>query len=195
MEFSPSTALVVVDVQHDFADPEGSLFVTGGPATIPIINGLIEQAVAAGATVAYTQDWHPESTPHFTKDGGIWPVHCVGGTIGSAFHPDLTIVNDAPIVHKGAGGEDGYSGFTVRDSVTGDERPTQLASALDARGIDSVVVVGLALDYCVRDTALDAVGFGLSTTVVADATAAVNLQPGDGARAVAALVTAGVVIV
>ncbi len=195
MEFTPTTALVVVDVQHDFADPAGSLFVAGGPATIPVVNELIDTAVDAGATVAYTQDWHPPSTPHFAKDGGIWPVHCVGGTDGSGFHPDLRVVDDAPIVRKGVGGEDGYSGFTMRDPVSGVETPTPLAEELRGRGTTDVVVVGLALDYCVRDTALDAARLGFGTSVVADATAAVNLQPGDGSRAVAALVRAGVEIV
>ena len=195
MEFSPTTALVVVDVQHDFADPSGSLFVTGGPETIPLVNELVASATESGATVAYTQDWHPEDTPHFAKDGGIWPVHCVGGTDGSTFHPDLTVADDALVVRKGVGGEDGYSGFTMRDPVSGEEIPTELAEALGARGVTDVVVVGLALDYCVRDTALDAARLGFATTVVADATAAVNLQPGDGSRAVAALVEAGVSIV
>ena len=195
MEFSPTTALVVVDVQHDFADPDGSLFVTGGPETIPVVNGLIADARAAGATVAYTQDWHPADTPHFAKDGGIWPVHCVGGTDGATFHPDLDVAEDALVVRKGVGGEDGYSGFTMRDPVSTEEVPTELADALVARAVTDVVVVGLALDYCVRDTALDAARLGFATTVVADATAAVNLQPGDGSRAVAALVSAGVEIV
>lgn len=195
MEFSPTCALVVVDVQRDFADPSGSLFVTGGPETIPVVNALVADATRAGATVAYTQDWHPEDTPHFAKDGGIWPVHCVRGTDGAAFHPDLDVAEDALVVRKGIGGEDGYSGFTMRDPVSGYEVPTELAGALDARGVTEVVVVGLALDYCVRDTALDAARLGFDTTVVADATAAVDLTPGDGSRAVAALVAAGVSIV
>lgn len=195
MDFSATTALVVVDVQHDFADPDGSLFVAGGPATVPVINDLVARAADAGATVAYTQDWHPPSTPHFSKDGGVWPVHCVGGTDGAAFHPDLTVLDGAPVIRKGVGGEDGYSGFTMRDPVTGAEHTTGLADLLRDRGVDTVVVTGLALDYCVRDTALDAARLGFATTVVADATAAVNLRAGDGSRAVAALVGAGVEIV
>ncbi|NND85404.1 MAG: isochorismatase family protein, partial [Acidimicrobiia bacterium] len=167
MEFSPRTALVVVDVQHDFADPEGSLFVAGGPETVPVVNALIGEAVDAGATVAYTQDWHPPSTPHFARDGGVWPVHCVGGTVGSAFHPDLDIIEGAPIVRKGVGGEDGYSGFTMRDPLSGEAIPTDLADEIRTRGATEVVVVGLALDYCVRDTALDAARLGFDTTVVA----------------------------
>ena len=112
--YDPTTALVVVDVQNDFADPQGSLSVTDGAAVIPFINAEIDRAQAAGATVVYTRDWHPPSTPHFAKDGGIWPVHCVGDTWGSEFHPDLTIVDDAVFTKKGADGEDGYSGFTHR---------------------------------------------------------------------------------
>ena len=87
--YDTRTALIVVDVQNDFADPEGSLSVTGGADAIPFINSEIIEARAGGAFVVYTQDWHPADTPHFAKDGGIWPVHCVGGTWGAALHPDL----------------------------------------------------------------------------------------------------------
>src|SRR5881398_3476495 len=89
--FDPHTALVVADVQNDFADPGGSLYVDGGETTIPAINALIDNALRAGAFVAYTQDWHPEHTPHFATEGGIWPVHCVHDTWGAAFHPDLRV--------------------------------------------------------------------------------------------------------
>src|SRR3972149_2524836 len=117
------TALIVVDVQNDFADAEGSLSVAGGDAMIPVVNREAWAAIRAGAFVAYTQDWHPAHTPHFAQDGGIWPVHCVGGTWGAAFHPKLEIVG--PSVHKGANGEDGYSGFTMRDPVSGTEVHTE----------------------------------------------------------------------
>ena len=192
MEFDPKTALLVVDVQNDFADPEGSLYVQGGEEVIRFINEKIGDAVDGGSTVVYSQDWHPESTPHFQKDGGIWPVHCVADTRGAAFHPDLDVVNDAVHVKKGVGGEDGYSAFHLRDPVTGEESSTGLADRLS--GIESVVVVGLALDYCVKESALDAAKL-FDTTLLADGTKAVNLEPGDGARAVAALVAAGVHVV
>ncbi len=190
MDYTPRTALIVVDVQNDFADPSGSLYVAGGEETIPFINGQIDAAREAGATVVYTRDWHPESTPHFAKDGGIWPVHCVGDTWGAEFHPDLVV--DGPEIRKGTGGEDGYSGFSVRDPVSGEATPTDLEALLRKAQVTDVVVVGLATDYCVKETALDAARLGFRTTLLADGIRAVNLAPGDGARAVAAMHAAGV---
>jgi nicotinamidase/pyrazinamidase len=190
--YQPATALVVVDVQNDFADPAGSLSVKGGDAVVPVINREIEMATSAEALVAATQDWHPESTPHFAKDGGIWPVHCVAETWGSELHADLALPADAPRVRKGANGEDGYSGFTMRDPTTGEETPTELDGLLRDRGIEQVVVVGLATDYCVSATALDAARLGYTTAVLTDAIAAVDLQPGDGERALQAMRDAGV---
>jgi nicotinamidase/pyrazinamidase len=185
-----TTALIVVDVQNDFADPAGGLYVHSGEEVVPVINRLISRARAAGSPVFYTQDWHPETTPHFAKDGGIWPVHCVQDTWGAALHPDLVV--EGPVVRKGANGEDGYSGFTMRDPVTADEIPTPLADRLAAAGARSVVVCGLATDYCVRATAMDANRLGYPTVVLVDAVRAVNLAPGDGARALSDLQAAGV---
>jgi len=191
-KYSPSAALIVVDVQNDFADPDGSLCVTGGESVIRFINDQIARAQESGAFVVYTQDWHPPSTPHFAKDGGIWPVHCVADSWGAEFHPDLDVVG--PIVQKGVGGEDGYSGFTVRDPRTGTQTATALADMLRVRDITHAIVLGLATDYCVKETALDGVQAGFVTTVAADGVRAVNLLPGDGARAVAEMVRAGVAI-
>jgi nicotinamidase/pyrazinamidase len=187
--YDPRTALVVVDVQNDFADPKGSLSVAGGEAVIPVANREAWAAIRAGAFVAYTQDWHPAHTPHFAPDGGIWPVHCVGGTWGAEFHPELEVVG--PSVHKGANGEDGYSGFTMRDPVSGTDVPTELDALLRVRGIERVVVCGLATDYCVKSTALDAVRLGYATSVLLDSIAAVDLSPGDGDRALDELRAAG----
>lgn len=192
--FDPAAALIVVDVQNDFADPTGSLSVTGGRAVIPVINGLIEAAHAAGALVVATQDWHPRATPHFVTEGGIWPVHCVADTWGAALHPDLAIADDAPRIHKGAGGEDGYSGFTMRDPTTGATTPTALDGLLRSANVHRVVVVGLATDYCVQATAIDAANLGYDTTVLIDAMAAVDLEPGDGERAIEAMTGAGVTV-
>jgi nicotinamidase/pyrazinamidase len=180
--YDPQTALLVVDVQSDFASAEGGLYVKDGEQVVPIINGEILRAKAAGAHVIYTADWHPASTPHFAKDGGIWPVHCVGDTWGSEFHPDLVV--DGPVVHKGVNGEDGYSGFTTRDPVTEETVPTRLPQLLEDLGVAKVVVAGLATDYCVRSTVLDARQRGLDATVLSDAIRAVDLEPGDGDRAV-----------
>jgi nicotinamidase/pyrazinamidase len=194
LRYRPGLALVVVDVQNDFADPTGSLSVIGAEAVIPVINGQVSPALANGALVAFTQDWHPEHTPHFAKDGGVWPDHCVQDTWGAALHPRLTVPDEAPVVRKGANGEDGYSGFTMRDPVTGETIPTPLEALLRDAGVGGVIVVGLATDYCVKATALDAVRLGFATTVLVDAIAAVDLRDGDGARALAELEAAGVLL-
>jgi nicotinamidase/pyrazinamidase len=190
--YDPSTALVVVDVQNDFADPAGGLSVRGGDQIVSLVNAEIAAAQAAGGSVAYTQDWHPESTPHFARDGGTWPVHCVRDTWGAQLHPDLVIAG--PVVRKGQHGEDGYSGFTMADPLTRETRPTELEALLRERGVGRVVVCGLATDYCVKATALDAAALGFETFLVADATAAVDLQPEDGARAIEAMRAAGVTV-
>jgi len=190
IDYEPGTALLVVDVQNDFADPAGSLFVPGAGAVVARAGDEVRRAIAAGSTVVYTQDWHPPSTPHFARDGGIWPVHCVADTWGAAFHPDLPVAG--PSVHKGSNGEDGYSGFTMRDPVSGQERPTELDQVLRDHAVADVVICGLATDYCVRATALDAVRLGFRTTVLRDAVAAVDLAPGDGERALGEMLAAGV---
>jgi nicotinamidase/pyrazinamidase len=190
--YDPRTALIVVDLQNDFADPAGSLSVEGGAEIIPTINGEVRAAEAAGATVVFTQDWHPESTPHFAKDGGIWPVHCVGGSWGAELHPEVVAPDDAVRLRKGANGEDGYSGFTMRDPETGETIPTPLEPLLRARGIERIIVCGLATDHCVLATALDAVRRGLDTALLEDAVAAVNLKPRDGDRAIRLMRRSGI---
>jgi nicotinamidase/pyrazinamidase len=185
-------ALVVVDVQNDFADPAGALAVAGGDEIVPVVDDLVEVARSAGSPVFYTQDWHPRVTPHFASAGGPWPDHCVQGTWGAELHPDLVV--DGPVVRKGTGGEDGYSGFTTRDPVTGEEAPTGLEPLLRERGVRTVVICGLTTDYCVRDTALDAVAAGFATEVVREAVRAVDVRPGDGEAALAELAAAGVTL-
>ncbi|MGH4022651.1 MAG: isochorismatase family protein [Pseudonocardiaceae bacterium] len=190
--YTPETALVVVDVQNDFADPGGGLYVRGGEQVVDVVDAEVRAARQAGASVFYTQDWHPASTPHFERDGGVWPVHCVQGTWGAQLHPDLLVVG--PVVRKGAGGEDGYSGFSVRDPVSGAESSTQLGALLDEAGVRQVVVTGLAGDVCVKETALDAARLGYQVVVPLAATRFVNLRPGDDAAAVAELESAGVTV-
>ena len=192
LSFHPGVALVVVDVQNDFADPNGSLSVKGGEDVVTRVNELIDDAVGAGAGVVYTQDWHPPDTPHFEKDGGVWPVHCVAGTWGAKLHPALRVEGER--VRKGTAGEDGYSGFTMRDPITGVERSTGLAELLRSRGVTTVVIAGLATDYCVKATALDAIELGFPATVVRDAVAAVDVEPGDGDHALGELAAAGVTL-
>jgi nicotinamidase/pyrazinamidase len=189
--YDPATALIVVDLQNDFADPAGSLAVAGAAEIIPRINDAVATATAAGAVVVFTQDWHPASTPHFAKDGGIWPVHCVGETWGAEIHPDVRVVPDAPRIRKGTNGEDGYSGFSMRDPLSGETMPTALDGLLRERGVTRVVVCGLATDYCVNATALDAINLGYDTFYLEDAVAAVDLQPGDGERATETMLDAG----
>src|SRR3972149_6496683 len=132
MRYDPTTALVVVDVQNDFADLAGSLSVRGGEAVVAAANAEIAAARAAGALVVYTQDWHPESTPHFAKDGGVWPVHCLAGSWGAALHPALDV--GGPVVRKGSAGAVGHSGFTMRDPGTGATLPTEPDALLRGRG-------------------------------------------------------------
>lgn len=193
--YGPDSALIVVDVQNDFVHRDGTLFVEGGPAAIPEVNAEIDAAVAAGALVVYTQDWHPPDTPHFAERGGTWPPHCVRDTWGAELHDDLRVVEGAPVVKKGTGYEDGYSGFTVRDLASDAPVPTELDDILRGRDVGRVTVVGVATDVCVKATALDAVELGYPTRVVAPATAAVNLQPDDGDDALAELAEAGVEVV
>ena len=193
MAYDPQTALLVVDVQNDFADPAGSLSVEGGEAIIPRLNEEIAAATSQGAPVIYTQDWHPATTPHFAKDGGIWPVHCVADSWGAAFHPDLVVVG--PSVRKGVGGEDGYSGFSVRHPASGEEWSTELEDMLRDRGVTRIVIGGIATDYCVLATTQDAVRRGFGVTVLTDAVAAVNLRPGDGTNALVEMAGVGAELV
>ena len=188
--FDARSALVVVDVQNDFADPAGSLSVAGGAKIVPVVNEAAAAARAAGALVVYTADWHPTHTPHFAADGGIWPVHCVADTWGAEFHPGLVV--DGPVVRKGANGEDGYSGFTMRDPASGVTIPTELAGILSTAAVERVTVCGLATDYCVLATALDAQALGVETTALVDAVRAGDLAAGDGDRALRELEAAGV---
>ncbi len=183
-------ALIVVDMQNDFADPGGSLFVDGADQVIANVNREIDKATKEGWFIVYTQDWHPAVTPHFEKDGGVWPVHCVADTWGAQLHADV-VVNGGS-VHKGVDGNDGYSGFSTRDPQSGEESSTELHQLLQSHDVGAVTVVGLALDYCVKETALDAVRLGYDVTLKTDATAAVNLSPGDGEAAAAELADGGV---
>lgn len=200
--YGPGTALVVVDLQVDFASPTGSLSVPGGEDVLDAVNAEVDAAAAAGSLVVYTQDWHPVSTPHFDTAGGPWPVHCVAGTPGAELVAGLHLVGDpqdpdgAPlVVHKGTGTDDGYSGFSEVDLASGRREQTQLEALLRAAGVDSLVVVGLAGDYCVRATAVDGAERGFAVTVPLAATRYVALSPDDEGRAREAMTAAGVTLV
>jgi nicotinamidase/pyrazinamidase len=190
--YGPTTALIVVDVQNDFADPKGALYVEGAADVVRMASSEARLAAEKGAFVVYSQDWHPASTPHFEKDGGIWPVHCVGDSWGAELHPDLLVVG--PSVKKGVHGEDGYSAFSMKDPQTGETTSTELEAMLRERGITKTVVVGLATDYCVSATAIDAAHLKFDTEVLQDAIASVDLAEGDGDKAKAAMAAAGCVL-
>lgn len=177
-------ALIVVDVQNDFAHPDGNLYVTDGELVAERINPFM----SGYHHIVYTRDWHPRGTSHFEQ----WPVHCVGGTWGAEFHEDLLVRPDYPVVYKGMyQDEDGYSGFYV--DADGDTRETELHRLLQERNVEEVDIVGIALDVCVKATALDAVALGYKTRVIEAATAAVTPEGAD--EALQELRNAGVEIV
>jgi nicotinamidase/pyrazinamidase len=188
-EYRNGTALLVVDVQNDFADPKGSLYVQGGEEVVPIINREIDRARAAGVPVVYTKDWHPPETPHFAKYGGKWPEHGIRDTWGAEFPAELEVAGE--VIHKATGPEDGYSGFSVTHLPTGERRETGLEEVLRERGVERVVIGGLTTDYCVKETALDAVRKGFDTEVFVEATRPVDVEPGDGERALREIEQAG----
>ncbi len=165
-----NTALIVVDMQNDFGHPDGSLFVSGGDSIVGSINDEIERTAAGGGTVVVTQDWHPASTPHFIDDGGVWPVHCVAGTWGAELMDGLDPNRRATaVIRKGTNGEDGYSAFAMREPGGDVDIPTGLAGLLRERGIERVVVCGLATDVCVAATATSSAAAGFDTMVLWDA--------------------------
>ena len=188
--YEERTALLIVDIQNDFADSNGSLYVAGGEDVVAIANREADRAREAGALVVYTRDWHPPDTPHFERFGGLWPVHCVRETWGAEFHPDLKV--DGEIIHKATGPEDGYSAFSVQHLPSGEVRSTGLEQLLWERGIERIVILGLATDYCVLESGFDARRRGFDTEVLVDAVRAVDREAGDGDRALRELAAAGV---
>lgn len=173
-------ALLVVDVQNDFC-PGGALAVAGGDEVVPPLNQLIEEFLERGEPVFKSRDWHPPDTKHFEAFGGTWPVHCVQNTRGAQFHPALIDDPRIRVVSKGLGYTDCYSAF--------DE--TDLAEQLQQLGIDEVWVGGLATDYCVKSTVLDALKNGFRVKALTNAMRAVEVKPGDGERAIAEMKAAG----
>jgi len=174
-------ALIVVDVQNDFC-PGGALAVPDGDAVVEAVNRLASDA----SFVVATRDWHPADHGSFAAQGGPWPVHCVADTPGAALHDGIDPRQIDVVLDKGqVADREGYSGF----------EGTDLERLLRVRGVDAVDVAGLALDYCVKATALDARRAGFDVTVHLDATRAVEVTPGDGERAVSELRAAGVEVV
>jgi len=179
-------ALLIVDVQNDFC-PGGALAVADGDRVVPALNRYIERFQKSRLPIFATRDWHPEKTRHFKAYGGLWPPHCLRDTKGAEFRADLQLASDAVVVSKGMGAdEDSYSGFDGRD-----EKGTALAELLRAQGVGRLFVGGLATDYCVKHTVLDGLKQGFRVVLLEDAARAVNLLPGDGERAIEAMVQAG----
>lgn len=185
-----SPALLIVDVQNDFC-AGGALAVGGGDEVVPVLNRLADRAAALGWPVYASRDWHPADSRHFKIHGGAWPVHCVAGTKGARFHPDLRLPTGTMIITKGTGpDDDGYSAFEGEVPGRG-----PFIDDLRARGVTHLVVGGLATDYCVRNNVLDALRHGLAVVLVEDAIRAVDVAPGDGQRALDEMRAAGAEVV
>lgn len=179
-----SSALLVVDVQNDFC-PGGALAVPGGDRVVPVLNRVIERFDAAGRPVYASRDWHPPDTTHFREFGGPWPPHCVAGSEGAQFHPDLRLTDRTVVISKGHSRED--EGYSMLDGTTDDGRP--LVEDLRRRGVSSLYVGGLATDYCVRASVLDALNAGFTVRVLTDGIAGLGAE--DSARALAEMQDAG----
>ncbi len=176
----PRDALLLVDIQNDFC-PGGALAVPDGDRIVPIANWYARLFERRGLPVFASRDWHPERTTHFQSGGGVWPPHCVQDTHGAALHPNLSLPEGAVVVSKGMDPEqDSYSAF---QAVTAEGEP--LSVALADRGVERLFVGGLATDYCVRASVLDALHQGLQVFLLEDAVKGIDLNPGDIARAVA----------
>src|SRR5262245_21398297 len=179
-------ALIVVDVQNDFC-PGGALAVKDGDQVVPALNRYIDKFTRAGLPIFATRDWHPAKTSHFITGGGPWPPHCIQGSQGAQFHPDLKLPPDTVVVSAGMGSdEDGYSGFLGRD-----DSGVKLVDRLRQRGIERIFVGGLATDYCVKHTVLDGLKEGLEVVLLTDSVRGVNLKPGDSASAIEEMLRAG----
>jgi nicotinamidase/pyrazinamidase len=177
-------ALIVVDVQNDFC-PGGALAVAEGDQVVDPLNKMIEEFLERGEPVFKSRDWHPDKTKHFAAYGGTWPVHCVQNTKGAEFHPELIDSQHIRVVSKGLGDEDSYSAFDGTD----------LALQLRRLGVEELWIGGLATDYCVKNTVLDGLKEGFKVKALENAMRAVEVNPGDGERAIAEMKTAGAEIV
>jgi nicotinamidase/pyrazinamidase len=180
------TALLVVDVQNDFC-PGGALAVAGGDRVVAPLNRAAAAFAASGLPIFASRDWHPPHTGHFQMHGGLWPAHCVQNTPGAAYHPDLRLPEST--IHLCKGIDERLDGYSAFDGV--DTAGTPLAALLTNLGINHLCIGGLATDYCIRSSVLDARQRGFAVTVLTDAIAAVELQSGDGERALNEMQAAG----
>ena len=181
---TPKRALIVVDVQNDFC-PGGTLAVPHGDEVVEPLNRLIDEFLDRDEPVYKSRDWHPETTKHFAAHGGVWPVHCVQNTKGAEFHPALRNDPRIKVISKGLGDTNCYSAF--------DE--TDLLDQLHQQNVEEVVVGGLATDYCVKSTVIDARKHGFKVKALKNAMRAVDVQPGDGERAIQEMRDAGAEII
>jgi nicotinamidase/pyrazinamidase len=181
-----SKAFLVVDVQNDFC-PGGALGIYGGDRIIPVLNRYIKYFERENLPIFLTRDWHPKVTKHFEQFGGVWPEHCVEESYGAQFHPELELPKKATVMSKGMDPEeDSYSAFHATDSSG-----ILLADLLRNLGVAQIYIGGLATDYCVKYSALDALKEGLEVFVLTDAVAGVNLQPEDSNAALEEMVGRG----
>jgi nicotinamidase/pyrazinamidase len=183
------SALLIEDVQNDFCSG-GNLAVPGGDEVVPVLNRYIELFLEKGLPVFASRDWHPEGSGHFSAFGGIWPVHCVQGSEGARFHPDLRLPDDALVISKGMDpAEDGFSTFEACC-----EKGKSFSESLVERGIHHIFIGGLATDYCVKYTVLEGLKKGFSVTLLIDAVRGVDLKPGDSESAIREMVLAGAAV-
>lgn len=181
--------MLVVDVQNDFCTG-GALAVPGSEQVVERLNAYIADAAARGMPVYASRDWHPARTTHFKPYGGTWPIHCVQGSPGAQFHPDLRLPADVIVITKGDDPE--RHGYSALEGHTPDGTP--FPDELRRRGITHLYVGGLATDYCVRASAIDASAAGLRVTVLQDAIAGVDVEPGDSDRALEAMRQQGITV-
>src|SRR5262245_8497071 len=179
-------ALIIVDVQNDFC-PGKALAVPAGDAVVPVLNAYARRFAERGTPIFASRDWHPAVTRHFKNYDGIWPVHCTQGTPGAAFHPELRLPEGTEVVSKKTDpAEDAYSAFQTTTA-----HGEALADALRRRDVRHLYISGLATDYCVKTTVLDALDRGFRATLLVDAARGVNLRPHDAELAIEAMVRAG----
>ena len=180
-KIAETDALIVVDVQRDFC-PEGALPVPEGDKVVPVLNEYIQRFRNAGAQIYATRDWHPSNHMSFQDYGGIWPAHCIQGSEGAEFHPDLALPGEITIISKATNpSEEAYSGFAEPN----------LTEELERKGVKRVFVGGLATDYCVKNTVLDALELGFEAILLVDAIRGVNVQPEDSKHAIEEMVQKG----
>ena len=182
----PDKALLIVDVQNDFC-PGGALAVPEGDRVVPVLNQYADKFAGSGLPVFASRDWHPQVTKHFQAQGGPWPSHCIAESAGAAFHPQLKLPADASVLTKGTNPtDDGYSAFEGLN-----DQGRALGDVLRKDDVASLYVGGLATEYCVRASVMDALKDGLDVVVLLDAVRGIDVQEGDVARALDEMMRAG----